>query len=87
MEKSKINKTLEEAINYLKEGEGWDKQEFIDEILHDIKGLNGWFSDEIRLEWGGNTLMVLDDFTKEFYNLLIKGVCNIIESFKENEDE
>ena len=77
-----INEKLQEIINFFEYEEGYNKDEIISEILKGIKELKGYDADEIDLIWDNKTLMVLDDFVKQFYNELIERVCNVIKSFK-----
>ena len=79
-----INNKLQEIINYFQLGEGYDKHEIITDILGEIKELKNYSADEIGLEWDKEHLMILDDFVNEFYNKLIKNVCNVLKSFKDN---
>jgi len=76
------NKKLQQIIDFFELEEGYNKNEIISDMIGEIKGLKGYSSDEIRLEWDGEHLMTLDDFVNEFYYKLIEGVCNVIESFK-----
>ena len=78
-----INNKLQEIINYFQLGEGYDKHEIITDILGEIKELKNYSADEIGLEWDKEHLMILDDFVNEFYNLIIKNVCNVLKSFKD----
>jgi len=78
-----INNKLQEIINYFQLGEGYDKHEIITDILGEIKELRNYSADEIGLEWDKEHLMILDDFVNEFYNLIIKNVCNVLKSFKD----
>ena len=79
-----INNKLQEVINYFQLGEGYDNHEIITDILGEIKELKNCSADEIGLEWDKEHLMILDDFVNEFYNLIIKNVCNVLKSFKDN---
>lgn len=85
MEISQIGKrevNLQEIIDFFEQEEGYDKDEIICEILHEIKGLKGYDADEIDLKWDKEELMVLYDFVDEFYSKLINKVCNVIKSFQ-----
>ncbi|GAV11454.1 hypothetical protein [Paenibacillus sp. NAIST15-1] len=80
-------KGVQEIIDFFECGEGYEKNEIIENLLGEIKSLNGYSADEIGLEWDGKTLMVLDDFTNAFYDKLIASVCNVIRSFEDKEEE
>ena len=73
---------LQEIIDFFELEEGYDKDEIISDILHEIKGLKGYDSDEIGLMWDEEELMMLYDFTDEFYLKLIEKICNAIRSFQ-----
>jgi len=77
------NKKLQQIIEYFEYEEGYDKDEIIIDILHEIKELNDYSADEIELKWDNKHLMNLEDFADEYYNKIIKGVCNVIKSYQE----
>jgi hypothetical protein len=79
---NEVNAKLQEIIDFFELKEGWDKDEVISDMLGKIKELKGYASDEIGLEWDGETLMVLKDFVDQFYRLIIYGVCNVLKSFQ-----
>ena len=76
-------KKLQEIIDYFEEPAGYDPEEVIADMIAEIEGLKGNAPDEIGLEWDGEHLMVLEDFAREFYNKIIRSVCNVIKSFKD----
>lgn len=79
---NEVNAKLQEIIDFFELKEGWDKEEVISDMLGQIKELQGYASDEIGLEWDGETLMVLNDFMDQFYRLIMSGVCNVLKSFQ-----
>ena len=79
------NKLLDEIKDYFELEEGWDSNEVINDFISEISWLEGNSPDEIGLEWDGEFLMTLDDFAKKFYDKIIKGVCNVLESYKEDQ--
>ena len=79
-----MDEKLQEIIDYLELKEGYSKKEVIDDIVLGIKELKGNSPDEIGVEWDGEHLMVLEDFAEEFYDQVIKKVCNVINSYKES---
>ena len=82
-----MSKKLQEIIDFFEQAEGWSKDEIIADYIAEIKDLRGCEPDEIGLQWDDNVLMVLSDFAEIFFNKTIDGVCNVLESFKENEEE
>jgi len=77
------NKKLQQIIDFFELEEGYSKNEIISDILGEIKGLKNYDADEIELKWDKEHLMILDDFVNEFYYKLIEGVCNVLKSFKD----
>lgn len=75
-------KKIDEIIEFFKSEEGYDKEEIITEAIENIKELKGNAADEISLNWDDEDLMTLDEFADQFYNKIINGVCNVLESFK-----
>lgn len=80
---TEVNERIEEIVEFLEEGEGIDRDEFIANLLYEIKKLNSYSADEITLNWGSDELMVLEDFVDEFYHKLTEKFCNAINSFKD----
>ncbi|MFA1821178.1 hypothetical protein ACDX78_13560 [Virgibacillus oceani] len=80
---TEVNDRIEEIVEFLRDGEGYDKNEVIVDILGEIKGLNDYHADEITLDWDSEELMILSDFVDEFYNKLTEKFCNAISSFKD----
>ena len=83
---NKIKEKLQEIIDFFEIGNigmvGWDKKKIIYDILHEMKSLKGYSADEVGLEWDGEHLMSLDDFTDEFFTIIISKVCNVLNSFQ-----
>ena len=77
-----INNKLQEIIDYFELEEGYNKDEIISDILNKIKEIDNHDVEEIILEWDGNYLTDLDEFTNQFYNQIIIGVCNVIKRFQ-----
>ena len=83
-----MSKKLQEIIDFFEQAEGWSKDEIIADYIAEIEDLRGYEPDEIGLQWDDdNVLMVLSDFAEIFFNKTIDGVCNVLKSFKENEEE
>lgn len=79
---SETSDKLQEIIDFFQDGEGYDKNDVITDIAGEIEEIKGMATDEIGLEWGGEDLMLLEDFTQQFYEKLIGKVCNVIRSFR-----
>lgn len=77
-----IDDRLQEVIDYLKDAEGYSKEELIHDTICEIKDLKGYSPDEIGIVWDSEDLMDLESFTTEFYNKVIDKVCNVVYSFK-----
>lgn len=74
---------LQEIIDFFELEDGYDKSETIEDVLGEIRGLEGYAADEIGLEWDGEYLqMTLIEFAEEFYDKVIEKVCNVIGSFQ-----
>lgn len=83
----KVNDKLQEIINFFELEEGYSRQEVISDALGEIEELKGYAADEIGLVWDDEEeLMLLEDFAERFYRLLIDEVCNVLESYKEEEE-
>lgn len=80
---SKINNRLQQIVDFFENDGTWDKDEILADMISGINEVRGYATDEIGLEWDGQQLMVLEDFVEQLYQRLIKGVCNVITSFKE----
>ena len=83
---TKTDRKLQEIIGFFESEDGYEKDEVISDILEDIKELRPYFADEIILHANDTDLIALDDFAKKFYDEVIKGVCNVIKSFRSDAD-
>ena len=73
---------LQEIIDFLDLEEGYSREEIISDILHEIKVLKDYDSDEIILMWDEEELTTLYDFVDEFYLKLIEKICDVIKSYQ-----
>jgi len=80
---SEVNEKLEEIKEFLEEGEGCSRDEFITDILGQMLVLNGYEADEIGLVWDDENLTDLQSFADEFYEKVIEQVSNVLDSFEE----
>lgn len=80
-----FNNKLEEVKNYLLNVNGdYDKQELIaSEIVSKIDYLQNWDLDELSID-GIEGHINLDTYTNDVFNIVIKLVCNVLDSYKEN---
>lgn len=76
---------LQEVIDFFEIPEGYSQEEVMFERLKEIKELKGNSADEIGLKWDGEFLMTLDDFVRQYYQIIMSGVCNVLKSFQEEE--
>ena len=83
MAKSETWEVLQEIIDYFEDPVCYDPEEVRSDMIAEIEGLKGNAPDEIGLERDGECLMILDDFTREFYNKVISGLCNVLKSYQE----
>lgn len=81
-------KTLTAVKNYIQQQEGWDLNEIIDEIVVDTKllrteemGENTLSMDECGIEWGGESVCLLETFVESYTDLFIEKICNVLNSF------
>ncbi|AKO92002.1 hypothetical protein BEH_07745 [Priestia filamentosa] len=80
---------LKEVKEFLLQGKGYDVSDVVndatvetfDELFEDWD----FFSEDIDLNWGEDSLTNLDKFSKVFCQKVIKQVCSIIDSFEEKE--
>ncbi|SNS22638.1 hypothetical protein SAMN05446037_1006110 [Anaerovirgula multivorans] len=81
-------KTLMAVKQFLELQEGWDLDEVISEMVDDTKllkhkemGEHTLATDECGIEWGGDIICTLDDFVREYTEIFIGNMCNILDSF------
>lgn len=84
--------TLKAVKSYFENQEGWDLDEVISEIIdetqllrHEEMGKYTLSADECNIHWGEESVCGLDDFIDLFTRIFIEKVCNVLESF-EDED-
>jgi hypothetical protein len=78
-------KILDEIIDFFELEEGYDKDELITNFLDGLLKPQKINSDEVQLIFGDNRYFTeLDSFAKDYYDLVIQGVCNVLKSFKED---
>jgi hypothetical protein len=72
--------------------EYWDKEGIISEIVtetnllrHKYMGNNTLSTDECGIEWDGDGICVLSDFVNSFTNIFISKICNVLDSFVEED--
>ena len=80
------NELLENIIQFFENEEGWDKESLIQDYISEMHGIPAP-PDEVSLvieSWNGTEhLSTLDDFARDFFDKVIEGVCNVLESKKE----
>jgi hypothetical protein len=81
-------KTLMAVKSYLENKEGWDLDELISEMVHSTKllkhkdmGEHTLSMDECGIEWDGDNICLLEDFVESYTDKFIEGICNILDSF------
>ena len=79
-----MKQICKELIDFFKNEEGWDKQEIIDDILEkvlkedlEIKDTNITF---VTCDNRNDDVFMLEEFAEYFFNRVIEGVCNVIET-------
>jgi len=86
----KANKKTLQAIKIFldEEQEFWDIEEFKSELVaktnllkHKSMGENLISPDECGIEWGGEEICNLQDFIDEYTRRFIEGICNVLDSF------
>lgn len=85
-------KTLMAVKQFLELQEGWDLDELKDEIVEETKllktkemGEHTLATDECGIEWGGEDVCVLADFVDSYTDIFIEKICNILDSFVEED--
>lgn len=86
-------KTLMAVKSFLEnEQEYWDKDEMISDIVaetkllkHEIMGEHMIASDECAIEWDGHDICNLDDFVIAFADGFLEKICNILDSFVDDD--
>lgn len=91
------NELYDKLIEFFQQSETWDKEAiidgFCDEVLKDNKWTwengNVYSPDEVSLVWGDELIfpLTLEDYSKEFFEKVIDGVVNVIESFKDRNEK
>ena len=81
-------KTLMAIKNYLKNRSGWSLEELISTVTsetnmlkHQDMGENTLSIDECGIEWDGDSVCLLEDFVNRYTELFIDRMCNVIDSF------
>ena len=81
-------KTLMAVKRYLELQEGYDIEEVVDELVHEVNLLHvksmgdiTLATDECEIIWDTDTVCVLDEFVSAYTDAFIKRICNIIDSF------
>lgn len=59
---------------------GWDKDIVIRNYVAKIKEMQYIDAEECDIMWADERLMCLDNFANQLFDLIIDGVCNVIES-------
>lgn len=78
-----MNEKIDGILEFFENGESWNKEGYVYDLIGNIKELQGYSADEISLEWDGEYLITLQEFIDIFFDKVINGVCNVLESFKE----
>lgn len=65
------------------EEESWDKDFLISVIVEEIDLLKGYelSLNECEIIWGNNEICNLEDFTNSFFDIFIKKISNVLDSF------
>lgn len=78
-----MSKKLKEIIDFLKNEEGWDKEEivneFVCEVIKDFH-ITNCSPDELTLTDGTNEYMSAEAFALALFDKIIDGVCNVIKT-------
>ena len=77
-----MKQKLQEIIDFFELEEGYEREDIITDMLSQIKQLQGHDTDEIDIKWDGKILMTLNDFVRQYHDIVINGVCNVIKSFQ-----
>lgn len=81
-------KTLMAVKEFFEQREGWDLDIVIDEIIHETGLLKieemgdiTLATDECSIDWDRQNICILSDFIREFSEIFIHKVCNVLDSF------
>jgi hypothetical protein len=79
-------RTLMVVKQFLKNREGWDLDELKENIVGETglirnKEMGDLMTDECGIEWDGKDICMLDDFINKFTDIFIDDVCNVLDSF------
>lgn len=81
-------KTLMAVKQFLLNEEGWELDELKEEIVEETKlfknkemGDHTLATDECGIEWDGKEVCVLSELVDSYTYILLRKVCNVIESF------
>jgi len=84
----KANKEILMVVKHFlsDESESWDKDEIFEEIAYETQLLKNesvgdLSADECGVEWGGDEVCNLQDFINSFSNIFIEKICNVLDSF------
>jgi hypothetical protein len=78
------NELIEEIKSFLKNEDcSYDKDQLINEdCVKGIEEIRDSALDEIDIEYDGETIMSLEDFTDRVFDNVIQMVCNVLDSYK-----
>lgn len=91
------NETIEVLVNFIKQQEGWSLDELRDDLIGEGKLMNYENNDknftvdvdECSVVWGdiddGDHICNAGDLVNDYGWKLLMGVCNMLESFKDQE--
>lgn len=83
-------KLKRELIDFFKYKEGWDKQEILEEYIHEIlTEAKSEFTcaDLLSINDDEKEIMMLDEFSDKLFDKIIDGVCNVIETAENDCEE
>lgn len=82
-----MNEKLQEIIDFFGQRNGWSDSELIAGYIAEVEELKGYAPDEVGLQRDDDKIiMILWDFAEMFFNKTIDGICNVLQSYKENEE-
>lgn len=79
-----MKQVCKELIDFFNNSEGWDKQglidEFIEKVLSEDLQINDTNITFVTCDNRNEDVFMLETFAEHFFNRVIEGVCNVIET-------
>lgn len=79
---SEVNCKIDEIKEFFEDDVSWDREDLVNDVLHEMNILNGISPDEVSLEHD-KYLTDLESFANDFFLEILDKVVTAIDTFKE----